>query len=69
MCCFLKDVDHQQDEASASNSSPDASLPAVPIPAPERQALLARLPPDVAPALTAAADGLSNTADAQVRIT
>lgn len=60
-------MDSQEDQAPPSSAGPDqAGLPAAPIPAQERQQLLSRLPPDVAPSLKAAADGLSNTADAQV---
>ena len=62
-----QDVDSQEEQAPPSSAGPDqGGLPAVPIPAQERQQLLSRLPPDVAPSLKAAADGLSNTADAQV---
>ena len=60
-------MDSQEEQAPPSSAGLDqAALPAVPIPAQERQQLLSRLPPDVAPLLKAAADGLSNTADAQV---
>ena len=64
---FAQDVDHQESDAPANEAAQqDSSLPAVPMAPQARQALLARLPPDLAPLLTAAADGLNNTSDAQV---
>ena len=66
-CFGSQDVDSQEEQAPASSAGADqAGLPAVPVPAQERQQLLSRLPADIAPALKAAVDGLSNTADAQV---
>lgn len=61
-----QDVDTQEEAALSGHSSQDqSSLPAVPMSLQDRQALLARAPPDLAPALKAAADSVSNTADAQ----
>lgn len=60
-------MDTQEEAALSGHSSQDqSSLPAVPMSLQDRQALLARAPPDLAPALKAAADSVSNTADAQV---
>ncbi|KAL3152351.1 hypothetical protein ABBQ32_001414 [Trebouxia sp. C0010 RCD-2024] len=61
-----QDVDNQEEAAASGPSSQDqSSLPAVPMSLQDRQALLARAPPDLAPALKAAADTIGNTADAQ----
>lgn len=63
----MQDVDNQEDASSSGPSSQGQSgLPAVPMALQDRQAVLARAPPDLAPALKAAADNVSNTADAQV---
>lgn len=63
----MQDVDNQEEAAASGPSSQDqSSLPAVPMSLQDRQALLARAPPDLAPALKAAADTIGNTADAQV---
>ncbi|DBA76463.1 TPA: hypothetical protein ACH3X2_008532 [Trebouxia sp. C0005] len=62
-----QDVETQHEQVAGSSGGQDqARLPAVPIPAQDRQQLMSRLPPDIAPVLKAAADNLSNTADAQV---
>ncbi|DBB10622.1 TPA: hypothetical protein ACH3X3_007133 [Trebouxia sp. C0006] len=61
-----QDVETQDEQVAGSSSVQDQGrLPAVPIPAQERQQLMSRLPPDIAPVLKAAVDSLSNTADAQ----
>ncbi|KAA6426767.1 MAG: hypothetical protein FRX49_03092 [Trebouxia sp. A1-2] len=61
-----QDVETQHEQVAGSSGGQDqARLPAVPIPAQDRQQLMSRLPPDIAPVLKAAADNLSNTADAQ----
>ena len=66
-CLLVQDVETQDEQVAGSSSVQDQGrLPAVPIPAQERQQLMSRLPPDIAPVLKAAADSLSNTADAQV---
>ena len=63
----MQDVEIQDEQVAGSSGGQDQGrLPAVPIPAPERQQLMSRLPPDIAPVLKAAADSLNNTADAQV---
>ncbi len=60
-------MDTQDEQVAGSSGGQDQGrLPAVPIPAQERQQLISRLPPDIAPVLKAAADSLSKTADAQV---
>lgn len=63
----IQDVDSHEDGASTSSTKQeDGGLPVVPIPPPDRQLLLSRLPADVAPTLKAAAESLSGTSDAQV---
>ena len=63
----MQDVETQDEQVAGSSGGQDQGrLPAVPIAAPERQQLMSRLPPDIAPVLKAAADSLNNTADAQV---
>ncbi len=60
-------MDTQDEQVPGSSGGQEQGrLPAVPIPAQERQQLMSRLPPDIAPVLKAAADSLNNTADAQV---
>jgi len=64
---LVQDVDTQDEQVPGSSGGQEQGrLPAVPIPAQERQQLMSRLPPDIAPVLKAAADSLNNTADAQV---
>ena len=67
VCLLVQDVDTQDEQVAGSSGGQDQGrLPVVPIPAQERQQLMSRLPPDIAPVLKAAADSLGNTADAQV---
>ncbi|KAL0031439.1 hypothetical protein WJX77_000485 [Trebouxia sp. C0004] len=61
-----QDVDTQDEQVPGSSGGQDQGrLPVVPIPAQERQQLMSRLPPDIAPVLKEGADRLNNTADAQ----
>ena len=65
--CYVQDVDNQEDEASHSPASQDPNhLPVVPLSPQDRQAVLARAPADLAATLKAAADKISNSADAEV---